>query len=108
MRFGNQYGYLDFQSYQFREAAEYMHFTLYYDGPLPSAGNDSRKQEKQHIREQLYPQFLELWRTHPALPKISHREWNNWPEWGTGQIFLLRGGLRDLYVIGVSFGLCHL
>jgi len=58
-----------------------MRFTLYYDGPLPSGSKGSKVQEKQAIREKLYPQFLELWKIHPALPKPSNREWHGWSQW---------------------------
>ena len=59
-----------------------MHFTLYYDGPLPSAANDTRVREKQVIRDALYPQFLILWNTHPAFPPAPKEgSWSNWPEW---------------------------
>lgn len=58
-----------------------MRFTLYYDGPLLSSASDARIREKQRIRESLYPQLLELWRTHPALPKPHGRDWSGWSKW---------------------------
>jgi hypothetical protein len=62
-----------------------MRFTLYYDGPLHSAGHKGLPREKQAIREALYPQFLTLWHTHPALPDGPKGEkngsWTNWPKW---------------------------
>ena len=44
-----------------------MRFTLIYDGPLPSqAAKSGRADDKHRIREQLHPQLVELWKTHPA------------------------------------------
>jgi hypothetical protein len=61
-----------------------MKFTLYYDGPLPSAANDSRIADKHRIRKRLAPQIRELFRTHPPLPKAElwGGVWTDWPEWG--------------------------
>lgn len=60
-----------------------MRFTLYYDGELPSAANNNRTAEKHNIRQKLHPQLLQLFRSHPALPKVKvgNRDWANWPEW---------------------------
>ncbi|MFD9431470.1 hypothetical protein [Streptomyces sp. NPDC060002] len=41
-----------------------MHFTLTYNGQLPSSSNAKVKHD---IRRKLHPQLKELWRTHPAL-----------------------------------------
>jgi hypothetical protein len=49
-----------------------MDFRLTYDGPLPSAGNNStRKNEKHEIRMSTHPQLCELWRTNPALKDLQ-------------------------------------
>lgn len=58
-----------------------MRFTLYYDGPLSSSANNSRAQEKQNIRQALYPQLLNLWTVHPALPKPLNKSWDEWSSW---------------------------
>lgn len=47
-----------------------MEFRLTYDGCLPSAGNNTRKKEKQDIRMSLHPQLCELWCTHPGLKDL--------------------------------------
>ena len=61
-----------------------MRFTLYYDGPLPSAANDPRIKDKHDIRKRLNPQLLQLFRDHPALPKAKlwNQTWGPWPQWG--------------------------
>jgi hypothetical protein len=61
-----------------------MKFTLYYDGPLPSAANDPRTKAKHCIRKKFHPQLLQLFRVHPALPKIDKaivEDWDNWSKW---------------------------
>jgi hypothetical protein len=59
-----------------------MRFTLYYDGPLPSSANAGRLKEKHEIREKLHWHLLQLFRDHPALPKlIQPRDWAGWPDW---------------------------
>jgi hypothetical protein len=52
-----------------------MKFTLTYDGPLPSAGNNpspKKRQEVWAIREQISGQLADLWVNHPSL-KILQR-----------------------------------
>ena len=69
-----------------------MKFTLYFTGRLPSASASARLREKHDIRKHLHPQLLQLFRTHPALPKfIRHpddtrtalgpTDWADWPRW---------------------------
>ena len=59
-----------------------MRFTLYYDGPLPSASNNSRLREKQHIRKEVHKQLLELWKISPILPnRKENGGWENWLQW---------------------------
>ncbi|MGD0671373.1 MAG: hypothetical protein ABSB13_04805 [Candidatus Binatus sp.] len=76
-----------------------MRFTLYYDGPLRSAAKQSRLEDKQNIRRILHAQLLQLFRTHPGLPKFSTgrrnvanvsmmptvigalSDWADWPKW---------------------------
>lgn len=59
-----------------------MRFTLYYDGPLPSASKNSRIEEKHLIRRAIHPQLLELYRYNPILPKLPNgRDWADWPQW---------------------------
>lgn len=62
---------------------EVMKFTLYFDGSVPSGANESRLKEKHDIREKLHWQLLQLFRVHPALPKIKagNRDWADWREW---------------------------
>ena len=61
---------------------EFMRFTLYYDGPLPSAANSARLSEKQLIRKSIHPQLLELFSIDPNLPKPRDgRGWSNWMSW---------------------------
>src|SRR6266853_634995 len=62
---------------------EVMKFTLYYDGGLPSAANDPRTKDKHDIRQKLHWQILQLFRDHPALPKVrdGNKDWADWPEW---------------------------
>ena len=63
---------------------ETMKFTLYYDGTLLSAANNSRLIEKHDIRQKLHWQLLQLFRDHPALPKIPDvdgGDWGNWSQW---------------------------
>lgn len=48
-----------------------MEFHLIYDGPLSSASNNSRKEEKHQIRLALHPQLTELWRTDPTLLRLQ-------------------------------------
>jgi hypothetical protein len=64
-------------------SVEVMKFTLYYDGPLPSAANDPRIKDKHDIRQKLHWQLLQLFRDHPALPKVKtgNKDWADWPEW---------------------------
>ncbi|WP_073839292.1 hypothetical protein [Micromonospora sp. CB01531] len=47
-----------------------MHFTLTFQGRLPSSSNAAAKNR---IRADLHPQLKELWRTHPAL--VGNLEW---------------------------------
>jgi hypothetical protein len=47
-------------------------FTLTYEGPLPSSGNKAKNQEKWQIRKVLHPQFIDLWKSHPALIEIEN------------------------------------
>src|SRR5579864_8557674 len=66
-----------------------MRFTLYYDGPLPSAAGEGRLKEKHDIREKLHWQILQLFRDHPALPiPVNGQDWANWPEWKWPQLVL--------------------
>jgi hypothetical protein len=45
-----------------------MQFRLVYDGPLPSAGNKSKRaKEKHEIRKYFHPQLKALWGLHPGL-----------------------------------------
>jgi hypothetical protein len=60
---------------------EFMRFTLYYDGPLPSAANSARIPEKHLIRKSTYPQLAELFNREPNLPKMIGRTWRDWDEW---------------------------
>lgn len=46
-----------------------MHFTIIYNGQLPSSSNATTKHK---IRRQLHPQFKELWETHPALTNSAN------------------------------------
>lgn len=48
-----------------------MKFTLHYDGPLPSSGNKAQIEAKWGIRRILHPQFVDLWRNHPALRQVE-------------------------------------
>jgi hypothetical protein len=69
---------------QLNHPVEVMKFTMYYDGRLPSAANDNRIEDKHRIRKLLHLQLLQLFRDHPALPKIPEvdgRDWAHWPEW---------------------------
>jgi len=69
------------------QQAEIMRFTIYYDGPLHSAANDSRIKEKHDIRKKLHWQLLQLFRDHPALPKMPFgRDWANWSSWSWPQL----------------------
>lgn len=61
---------------------ETMRFTMYFDGRLPSAANDNRIEDKHRIRKLLHWQLLQLFRDHPALPKVPGSwGWANWPRW---------------------------
>jgi hypothetical protein len=51
----------------FNNPVDFMHFTLTYDGPLPSCSKDARKGPKFEIRRVFHPQLMELCHTHPAL-----------------------------------------
>jgi len=63
-----------------------MRFILYYDGPLPSAANKTRMSAKHDIRKRLHPQLLQLFRDHPALPKLpAPLDWAGWGKWGWPQ-----------------------
>ena len=66
-----------------QRSIEVMKFTLYFDGSLPSAANEPRLKEKHEIREKLHWQLLQLFRDHPALPKMKagNRDWADWREW---------------------------
>src|SRR5580700_10985201 len=69
-----------------RELVELMRFILYYDGPLPSAANKTRMSAKHDIRKRLHPQLLQLFRDHPALPKLpAPLDWAGWGKWGWPQ-----------------------
>jgi hypothetical protein len=84
--------------------SEIMRFTLYYDGPLPSAANNGRTKVKHHVRKKLHPQLLQLFRDHPALPKPARAEhyggigeghkpelldWASWDKWEWPTFFWL-------------------
>ena len=47
-----------------------MHFTLTYDGELPSK---ARAPEKQRIRQAFHPQLAELWSHRPLSDHLSYR-----------------------------------
>lgn len=47
-----------------------MRFTLVYDGPLSSAGNKPKKDQKWAIRKQLDPQLRHLWRVNQDLANL--------------------------------------
>ena len=48
-----------------------MRFTLIYDGPLESAGNRPKPDEKWAIRKQLDPQLRRLWSVNPDLANLK-------------------------------------
>jgi hypothetical protein len=48
-----------------------MKFTLTYEGSLPSSGNKPKNRDKWNIRKVLHPQFIDLWKSHPALIEIE-------------------------------------
>jgi len=48
-----------------------MQFTLIYDGPLPSAGNKNKKEDKWAIRRRLDPQLRQLWAVNPDLASLA-------------------------------------
>ena len=59
-----------------------MRFTLYYDGPLPSAAKNARTGPKHEIRKAIHPQLLELFRRNRNLPRTEDgRDWANWDKW---------------------------
>src|ERR1700737_2471128 len=61
---------------------EFMRFTLYYDGPLPSGADNARTRDKNRIRKKIHPQILQLFRDHPALPKPANgQDWAGWSDW---------------------------
>jgi hypothetical protein len=66
---------------------EVMRFTLYYDGGLPSSAGSGRLKEKHEIREKLHWQILQLFRTHPELPRPPAGDWAGWPQWQWPQVF---------------------
>jgi hypothetical protein len=49
----------------------FMKFTLHYDGPLKSSGNSGKNEAKWCLRKELHPQFLDLWKSHPALRAVE-------------------------------------
>jgi len=49
----------------------FMKFTLTYEGPLPSTGNNKRPEAKWDIRKTLHPQLKDLWESHPALRDVE-------------------------------------
>ena len=63
------------------QSFEFMRFTLYYDGPLPSAANSARIPEKHGIRKVIYPQLAELFNRDLNLPKMIGRGWRHWDKW---------------------------
>jgi hypothetical protein len=48
-----------------------MKFTLTFDGFLPPSANKPKNEDKWTIRNQLSPQFKDLWSSHPALIEVE-------------------------------------
>lgn len=66
---------------QTEERFNFMRFTLYLDGSLPSSANNARLKEKHHIREKLHWQLLQLFRDPVSLPKPASGDWAGWSSW---------------------------
>lgn len=47
-----------------------MEFRLIYRGRLPSETNRPRLKDKQRIRRELHPQFVNLWKSHRSLKEL--------------------------------------
>jgi hypothetical protein len=70
------------EDYAPTECPEFMRFTLYFDGSLPSSAGSGKLADKRRIRERLHWQLLQLFRGHPALPKPQNgQDWSRWSEW---------------------------
>jgi hypothetical protein len=59
-----------------------MKFTLTYDGSLPASANRPKNQAKWDIRQQLHPQLVDLWASHPALRFVDENRY--FPKTGGG------------------------
>jgi hypothetical protein len=49
-----------------------MKFTLTCDGRLPPSANKSKPKDAWRIRMGLHPQFVDLWKNHPALREVEN------------------------------------
>jgi hypothetical protein len=61
-----------------------MKFTLTYDGSLPSSGSKPKNEAKSSIRKNLHPQFVDLWKSHPALRAVEENR--HFPKTGGAQL----------------------